>query len=137
MKWRSSHRRKNFTRLKNGATKTSYKSSLSLLSRHPQHAPPPHCCAASTMKSASCSFQHLEFSFLLKERVCPLIIKLFSPSLKYRQGMPVPASSSANEKPYFPIVMRLLRIVAVLITHYYTLMVSIPEAFRLQFCWKQ
>ena len=73
---------------------------------------------------ASKILQHYEFSFLLKDRVCPLIIKLFSPSLKYRQGVPTPAATSATEKPYFPIVMRLLRIVAVLITHYYTLMVS-------------
>ena len=27
-------------------------------------------------------FQHVEFSALLKEEVCPLVIKLFSPNLK-------------------------------------------------------
>ncbi len=68
--------------------------------------------------------QHPEFSFLLKERVCPLVIKLFSPSLKYRPGAPTLPSPSPMEKPYFPIVMRLLRIVAVLIKHYYSLLVS-------------
>ena len=65
--------------------------------------------------------QHEEFSFLLKERVCPLIIKLFSPSLKYKAGVASAAaspSSSPPEKPFFPIVMRLLRLVAVLIKNY-------------------
>ena len=70
-------------------------------------------------------FQHAEFSFLLKERVCPLIIKLFSPSLKYRSGMPAPPSPTPIDKPYFPIVMRLLRIVSVLLKHYYKLLVSL------------
>ena len=70
-------------------------------------------------------FQHPEFSFLLKERVCPLVIKLFSPSLKYRPGVPAPPSPSPMDKPYFPIVMRLLRIVAVLLKHYYKLLVRL------------
>jgi hypothetical protein len=70
--------------------------------------------------------QHAEFSFLLTEKVCPLVIRLFSPSLKYRMRS-VGSSSPAvpSEKPHFPIVMRLLRIVAVLIKHYYKLLVSI------------
>lgn len=69
-------------------------------------------------------FQHPEFSFMLKERVCPLVIKLFSPSLKYRQGVPPPPSPAPAEKPFFPIVMRLLRIVSILIKFYYQLLVS-------------
>ena len=69
--------------------------------------------------------QHAEFSFLLKERVCPLVIKLFSPSLKYRQGLQQQTSPTAAEKPYFPIVMRLLRIVYVLIKSYYSLLVCV------------
>lgn len=32
---------------------------------------------------------HEEFRFLLKERVCPLVIKLFSPSIKYRAGLSI------------------------------------------------
>ncbi|XP_064632193.1 protein MON2 homolog isoform X2 [Lineus longissimus] len=72
---------------------------------------------------------HPEFSFLLKERVCPLVIKLFSPSLKYRQGLPAPPSPTPVEKPYFPIVMRLLRIVSVLIKSYYSLLVTECEIF--------
>lgn len=61
--------------------------------------------------------QHPEFSFLLKERLCPLIIKLFSPSIKQR------ASSSPLEKPLYPVAVRLLRIVSVLIEKFYTLLV--------------
>ncbi|KAK3101498.1 hypothetical protein FSP39_004044 [Pinctada imbricata] len=73
--------------------------------------------------------QHPEFSFQLKEKVCPLVIKLFSPSLKYRQGLPPPPSPAPVEKPFFPIVMRLLRIVSALIKHYYCLLVTECEIF--------
>ncbi|KAL8578582.1 hypothetical protein ACOMHN_015038 [Nucella lapillus] len=72
---------------------------------------------------------HPEFSFVLKEKVCPLVIKLFSPSLKYRQGLPPPPSPAPVEKPFFPIVMRLLRIVSILIKNYYTLLVTECEIF--------
>ncbi|KAK1888516.1 Protein MON2 like [Dissostichus eleginoides] len=65
--------------------------------------------------------QHQEFSFLLKERVCPLVIKLFSPNIKFRQGSSS-ASPAPVEKPYFPICMRLLRVVSVLIKHFYSLL---------------
>ena len=41
--------------------------------------------------------------------------------------MPQPVAPSVIDKPYFPIVMRLLRIVAVLIKHYYVLLVC---------CWR-
>ena len=80
-------------------------------------------------------FQHQEFSFLLKERVCPLVIKLFSPNIKFRQGSSSGGGgggggSSATpppvEKPYFPICMRLLRVVSVLIKHFYSLLVRRP-----------
>ncbi|XP_052280395.1 protein MON2 homolog isoform X2 [Dreissena polymorpha] len=74
--------------------------------------------------------QHKEFSFLLKERVCPLVIKLFSPSLKYRQGAPTPPSPTGfDNRPFFPIVMRLLRIVSTLIQFYYNLMTTECEIF--------
>ncbi|XP_062616734.1 protein MON2 homolog isoform X2 [Saccostrea cucullata] len=73
--------------------------------------------------------QHQEFSFQLKEKVCPLVIKLFSPSLKYRQGMPPPPSPAPVERPFFPIVMRLLRIVCALIKHYYCILVTECEIF--------
>ncbi|XP_056273167.1 protein MON2 homolog isoform X2 [Pseudoliparis swirei] len=72
--------------------------------------------------------QHQEFSFLLKERVCPLVIKLFSPNIKFRQGCSA-ISPAPVEKPYFPICMRLLRVVSVLIKHFYTLLVTECEIF--------
>lgn len=67
--------------------------------------------------------KHPEFSFLLKERVCPLIIKLFSPSIKQR------VTSSPLEKPLYPVAVRLLRIVSVLIEKFYTLLVTECEIF--------
>ncbi|XP_035282271.1 protein MON2 homolog isoform X3 [Anguilla anguilla] len=73
--------------------------------------------------------QHLEFSFLLKERVCPLVIKLFSPNIKFRQGLASAPSPGPVEKPYFPICMRLLRVVSVLIKHFYSLLVTECEIF--------
>lgn len=76
-------------------------------------------------------FQHPEFSFLLKERVCPLIIKLFSPSIKHR------VSSTPLEKPLYPVAVRLLRIVSVLIEKFYTLLVRFCFflVHLVQQCW--
>lgn len=74
--------------------------------------------------------QHQEFSFLLKERVCPLVIKLFSPNIKFRQGSSSAASPAPVEKPYFPICMRLLRVVSVLIKHFYSLLVRDQSVVR-------
>nr|XP_014346741.1 PREDICTED: protein MON2 homolog isoform X2 [Latimeria chalumnae] len=73
--------------------------------------------------------KHQEFSFLLKERVCPLVIKLFSPNIKFRQGSSTSSSPAPVEKPYFPICMRLLRVVSVLIKHFYSLLVTECEIF--------
>ncbi|XP_044534677.1 protein MON2 homolog isoform X3 [Gracilinanus agilis] len=73
--------------------------------------------------------QHQEFSFLLKERVCPLVIKLFSPNIKFRQGSCTSSSPAPVEKPYFPICMRLLRVVSVLIKQFYSLLVTECEIF--------
>ncbi|KAG5830500.1 hypothetical protein ANANG_G00311320 [Anguilla anguilla] len=73
--------------------------------------------------------QHQEFSFLLKERVCPLVIKLFSPNIKFRQGLAAAPCPAPVEKPYFPICMRLLRVVSVLIKHFYSLLVTECEIF--------
>lgn len=70
-------------------------------------------------------FKNPEFSFLLKERVCALVIKLFSPNIKYRTVMPQNAQQQApHDKPYFPISMRLLRVVSILIQKYHSLLVS-------------
>ncbi|ELU04807.1 hypothetical protein CAPTEDRAFT_201502 [Capitella teleta] len=73
--------------------------------------------------------KHPEFTFLLKERVCPLVIKLFSPSLKYRPLMQPTGGNPQADKPYFPIVIRLLRIVSVLIRFYYDPLVTECEIF--------
>ncbi|XP_037957121.1 protein MON2 homolog isoform X2 [Teleopsis dalmanni] len=72
-----------------------------------------------------------DFRLLLKERVCALVIKLFSPNVKHRQ---VPTSGTSNgtipsDKPYFPISMRLLRLVAILIQKYHTILVTECEIF--------
>ena len=66
--------------------------------------------------------QHPEFSFLLKERICSLVIKLFSPSIKFRQASQ--PSSLATERPSFAICVRLLRTVSVLIKEFYMLLAS-------------
>lgn len=81
--------------------------------------------------------QHQEFSFLLKERVCPLVIKLFSPNIKFRQGSSSASSPAPVEKPYFPICMRLLRVVSVLIKHFYSLLVleQWSKGFSPASCW--
>lgn len=91
--------------------------------------------------------KHPELSFLLKERVCPLIIKLFSPNVKHRNTSATSSSlgsmgssslnsasnsasnSSPAEKPCFPITVRLLRIVSVLIHKYHSLLVTECEIF--------
>jgi hypothetical protein len=72
------------------------------------------------------------FKALLKERVCSLVIKLFSPNIKYRAGGGSAAgghSPAAFDKPYYPISLRLLRVVAVLVERYYRLLVTECEIF--------
>ena len=64
-----------------------------------------------------------QFRVLLKERVCSLVIKLFSPNIKYKAtsggGGGSASGSSQNgpmqEKPSYAITSKLLRVVAVLI----------------------
>lgn len=68
--------------------------------------------------------QHPEFSFLLKERVCALVIKLFSPNIKYRCSSNASFQNTPLDKPYFPISMRLCRVVEILVHHYQTLLVK-------------
>ncbi|KAG5311481.1 MON2 protein, partial [Acromyrmex insinuator] len=79
---------------------------------------------------SSVFFKHLEFSFLLKERVCALVIKLFSPNIKYRNSVPASLQQATPlDKPYFPISMRLLRVVSILIQKYHSLLVTECEIF--------
>ena len=66
---------------------------------------------------------------LLTERVCPLVIKLFSPSSKQRHTLNQTLSSSSSltsltEKPTFALHIRLLRILRVLIKQYFAYLVS-------------
>ncbi|KAB0801130.1 hypothetical protein PPYR_05484 [Photinus pyralis] len=75
-------------------------------------------------------FKNAEFSFLLKERVCALVIKLFSPNIKYRNSIPASIQQATPfDKPYFPISMRLLRVVSILIQKYHSLLVTECEIF--------
>uniref|UniRef100_A0A6A7FWF1 Protein MON2 homolog n=2 Tax=Hirondellea gigas TaxID=1518452 RepID=A0A6A7FWF1_9CRUS len=79
-------------------------------------------------------YKHPEFGYLLKERVCALVIQLFSPNIKYRaqhtgSGALATSAPQPHDKPYFPITMRLLRLVAALIHHYYPLLITQCEIF--------
>ena len=78
--------------------------------------------------------------FILKERICPLLIKLFSPSTKLKihvgqlsQSTPmsggVQASNEQKNVAYFSIVSRLIRIVFVLIKNYFELLITETEIF--------
>jgi hypothetical protein len=58
-------------------------------------------------------FRHDEFTFLLKEQVCALVIKIFSPSVKHASKTPV---------LLFPVVVRLLHVLMVLVLNYHALM---------------
>ncbi|XP_066601178.1 protein MON2 homolog isoform X2 [Prorops nasuta] len=79
---------------------------------------------------SSVFFKHPEFSFLLKERVCALVIKLFSPNIKYRNSVPASIQQATPlDKPYFPISMRLLRVVSILIQKYHFLLITECEIF--------
>ncbi|XP_055710710.1 protein MON2 homolog [Phlebotomus papatasi] len=84
----------------------------------------------TVLASFTSVFKNEEFFFLLKERVCALVIKLFSPNIKYRTVVQSTNQPSApHEKPYFPISMRLLRVVSILIQKYHSLLVTECEIF--------
>lgn len=78
-------------------------------------------------------------SFILKERICPLLIKLFSPSTKLKPtsstGSPSSPPSSQNpiqsqqDQKNFTIVSRLIRIVYVLVKNYFDLLITESEIF--------
>nr|CDJ80890.1 Asparagine synthase domain containing protein [Haemonchus contortus] len=81
-------------------------------------------------------FRHPEFCDLLKSEVCPLVIKLFSPSLKsahVSSQHPLSRSSAGMgppaDRPYFPIAMRLVRIILCLISLYHQLLPTECEIF--------
>lgn len=81
-----------------------------------------------------------EMCFILKERICPLLIKLFSPSTKLKinstsgsiqSNLSTAANQSNDQKSvaYFSIVSRLIRIVFVLIQLYFELLITESEIF--------
>ena len=76
-------------------------------------------------------YKHDKFRLLLKERVCSLVIKLFSPNIKYRGGAGGSPghTPAAFDKPYYPISLRLLRVVSVLVEKYYRLLITECEIF--------
>ncbi len=78
--------------------------------------------------------KHEPFKLLLKERVCSLVIKLFSPNIKYRAGFAGVGgtgggSLASQERPYFPITSKLLRVVSILILEYHKLLTTETEIF--------
>lgn len=80
--------------------------------------------------------------FILKERICPLLIKLFSPSTKLKVNsslVTLSTMSSSNSSAtqtsdqksvvYFSVVSRLMRIVFVILKNYFELLVTESEIF--------
>ena len=80
--------------------------------------------------------------FILKERICPLLIKLFSPSTKLKLNLSGTVQSSSSSSAgassggagdkhlsSFAIVSRLIRIVHVLIKSYFELLITESEIF--------
>lgn len=58
----------------------------------------------------------------MKERVCPLVIKLFSPTTKTKDlSGTIPPPSA--DKPHFAVFVRLMRIVSVLVSHFFSTLV--------------
>ncbi|CAL8120472.1 unnamed protein product [Orchesella dallaii] len=74
-----------------------------------------------------------KFGLLLKERVCAMVIKLFSPNAKFKATQAQQGQTTAGDllldKPFYPTSVRLLRIVDILINKYYTLLVTECEIF--------
>ncbi|CAF1163302.1 unnamed protein product [Didymodactylos carnosus] len=84
--------------------------------------------------------QHSEFRFLLKERVSPLIIKLFSPGVKHiNKSEKLLANNvlmnsqmsggNTHDSAYFPLIARLLRVVCILVRLYFSLLITECEIF--------
>ncbi|XP_037294951.1 protein MON2 homolog isoform X2 [Manduca sexta] len=90
-------------------------------------------------------FKISEFRFLLKEHVCALIIRLFSPNVKYRAAFTSlhipgaappntqpgagPNSPATGDRPHFPVTMRLLRLVSIIVHKYHSVLVTECEIF--------
>ncbi|CAG9109023.1 unnamed protein product [Plutella xylostella] len=82
-------------------------------------------------------FKINEFRFLLKEHVCALIIRLFSPNVKYRAALTaahIPGAPPAPPRPLYPVSMRLLRLVSVLVHKYHAALVSVYRVSHRAVC---
>lgn len=69
--------------------------------------------------------QMREFGFLLKEMLCPLVIKMFSPSVKFLNVNQTSSGAVVTEKPFFSLTLRLLRVISVLINKMVTQLVRL------------
>ncbi|VDP06878.1 unnamed protein product [Soboliphyme baturini] len=74
-----------------------------------------------------------EFTFLIKDQVCPMLIRLFS-NMKHSAGQQHqmyahPPPEVVSDKPYFPVTLRLLRLMGLLITRYYVVLTTECEIF--------
>ena len=77
---------------------------------------------------------HPQFRVLLKERVCSLVIKLFSPNIKYKMPSANYEGGGAGgaggaEKPCYAITSKLLRVVGILILEYHDILTTESEIF--------
>ena len=72
--------------------------------------------------------KHPEFCILVKDKVCPILISLFSPTIRPNTGTGQ-TSSQAPEKAFFPITNRIMRIVKILVQHYFHLIPTESEIF--------
>ena len=64
--------------------------------------------------------QRQEFNGLVKERVCPLVIKLFSPSSGSIKDVSFGSPVSPPDRHNFPLFVRLVRIVIILVLDFFT-----------------
>ncbi|CAF4212457.1 unnamed protein product, partial [Didymodactylos carnosus] len=85
---------------------------------------------------ASIFYHHDELRYLLKERVSPLIIKLFSPGMKHvakseklSTNNVQMGSGNLYDGAYFPLIARLLRLVCILVRLYFSLLITECEIF--------
>ncbi|GAU93699.1 hypothetical protein RvY_05597 [Ramazzottius varieornatus] len=78
-------------------------------------------------------FEAKEFLFLLRERLCPLLIKLISPCIRHSRIASSASSTSPSsliaEKPSFPVTVHLIRTVFVLLVSYSDLLRNETEIF--------
>lgn len=73
--------------------------------------------------SSGVFFRHREFTGLLKDRVCALVIRLFSPSIKH------PDNAQKARGLSFPTMVRLVRVASSLVTRFRKLLVAECEIF--------